>query len=115
VLGASSNPQRYSHMAIALLKEKGFPVVPVHPALPEILGLPVGKRLADISHEIHTLTLYVGARHLPPMTGEILRMSPRRVIFNPGTESVEVIEALRRAGIDCIEGCTLVMLKTGQF
>jgi len=115
VLGASANPQRYSHMAIVLLKEKGFPVVPIHPALEEIQGLPVVKRLADIQHEIHTLTLYLSAKHLPPMIGEIVQLAPRRVIFNPGTESVETIEALRRAGSDCIEACTLVMLTTGQF
>ena len=115
VLGASANPHRYSHMAIVLLKEKGFPVVPIHPALEEIQGLPVVKRLADIQHEIHTLTLYVSAKHLPQIIGEIVRLAPRRVIFNPGTESVETIEALSRSGIECVEGCTLVMLKTGQF
>lgn len=115
VLGASQNPQRYSHMAIVLLTDMGFPVVPVHPALPEIHGLPVAKRLADIGHEIHTLTIYIGARHLPPLIDEIARLRPQRVIFNPGTEDAGVIEALSRSGIECVEGCTLVMLKTGQF
>jgi len=115
VLGANPNPERYSNMAIALLKERGFSVVPIHPALPEIHGLQVAKRLGDIGHEIHTLTLYVGARHLPPLLDDIKRLAPRRVIFNPGTENTEVIEALSEAGIDCVEGCTLVMLKTGQF
>lgn len=115
VLGANPNPERYSNMAIVLLKEMGFPVVPVHPALPEIEGLSVAKRLGDIEHDIHTLTLYVGAKHLPPLVDEILRMRPQRVIFNPGTENTGVIEALRQSGIECVEGCTLVMLKTGQF
>jgi predicted CoA-binding protein len=55
--------------------------------LSEIHGLPVAKRLADIGHEIHTLTLYVGAKHLPPLIQDIVRLGPRRVIFNPGTEN----------------------------
>ena len=115
VLGASPNPERYSNMAVVLLKEMGFQVVPVHPALPEIEGLTVVKYLGDIQCEIHTLTLYVGAKHLPPLLEEIVRLGPRRVIFNPGTENAEVIEALRQSEIECVEGCTLVMLKTGQF
>lgn len=115
VLGANPNPERYSNMAIVLLKEKGFQVVPVHPALSEIEGLPAAKHLGDIRCEIHTLTLYVGAKHLPPLVEAIVRLGPRRVIFNPGTANAEVIETLSRSGIECVEGCTLVMLKTGQF
>ncbi len=46
---------------------------------------------------------------------EVVRLGPRRVIFNPGTENAVVIETLSRSGIECVEGCTLVMLKTGQF
>lgn len=115
VLGANPNPERYSNMAIVLLKEMGFHVVPIHPALPEIEGLPAAKNLGDIQCEIHTLTLYVGARHLPPLIEAIVRLGPRRVIFNPGTENPGVIETLSRSGIECVKGCTLVMLKTGQF
>ena len=115
VLGASPNPERYSNMAVVLLKEMGFQVVPVHPALPEIEGLTAAKRLGDIGHDIHTLTLYIGAKHLPPLIEEIVRLGPRRVIFNPGTENAGVIETLSSSGIECVEGCTLVMLKTGQF
>jgi uncharacterized protein len=115
VLGASPNPARYSHMAVTLLKSMGFPVIPIHPAVPEINGVPAVKCLADIRLEIHTLTLYVGARHLPALVGDIVRLRPQRVIFNPGTESPAAMDALGREGIACIEGCTLVMLKTGVF
>jgi len=37
------------------------------------------------------------------------------VIFNPGTESVLVQQRLDQAGIVWLEGCTLVMLRTGVF
>ena len=42
-------------------------------------------------------------------------MSGRRVIFNPGTENGELEAALRAAGIESEEACTLVLLRTGQF
>jgi len=37
------------------------------------------------------------------------------VIFNPGTENFELEEFLEKNGIETIEGCTLVMLNTGQY
>jgi predicted CoA-binding protein len=115
VLGASANPDRYSNMAVRRLQEAGHSVIPVNPALPEIEGLPVAKSLDAITAPVDTLTLYVGTQRLAPMIEEIVRLAPKRVIFNPGTESAELAAALDRAGIPHVEACTLVMLQTGQF
>ena len=114
VLGASDNPERYSHKAVLLLQEHGHRVLPVHPALESIAGLPVVKDLGSLP-AVETLTLYVGSARLPAMTEEIVRLRPGRVIFNPGTESPELQTALTAAGIPWEEACTLVMLRTGQF
>jgi predicted CoA-binding protein len=115
VLGASNNPERYANMAVHRLREAGHRVIPVNPALTEIEGLPVAKSLGDITDPIDTLTLYVGPQRSAPMTEDIIRLAPKRVIFNPGTESEELATALDRAHIPHLEACTLVMLQTGQF
>ena len=115
VLGASNNPERYSNMAVRRLREAGHHVIPVSPAFPAIEGLPVAKSLGEIEEPVDTLTLYVGPQRLAALTDEILRLAPKRVIFNPGTESPELAAALDRAGITHLEACTLVMLQTGQF
>ena len=114
VLGASDNPERYSQKAVVLLREHGHHVIPIHPALESVAGLPVVKSLRD-APPVDTLTLYVGAAKLPAMTDDIVGLRPGRVIFNPGTESPEVQAALDAAGISWLEACTLVMLQTGQF
>lgn len=115
VLGASANPDRYSNMAVRRLLDAGHRVIPIHPAPGTIEGLPVVKSLADIGEPVDTLTLYVGPQRLAPLAWEIVRLAPRRVIFNPGTECPEVAAALDRAGIAHTEACTLVLLQTGQF
>jgi hypothetical protein len=46
ILGASDNPERYSHRALLLLKQHGHEVVPVHPKLVVIEETPV---VADLS------------------------------------------------------------------
>ena len=114
VLGASDNPERYSHQAVLLLQSHGHRVIPVHPALPVIAGLPVVPAVKDLP-PVDTLTLYIGAAGLPAMIEDIVHLRPGRVIFNPGTECPELQHALTAAGIPWMEACTLVLLRTGQF
>jgi hypothetical protein len=45
----------------------------------------------------------------------ILSLAPRRIIFNPGTENPDLQALATSNGIQAIEACTLVMLKTGQY
>ena len=115
VLGASRKPARYSNQAVRLLKKVGYRVVPVHPKLAEIEGIAVSPRLCMINDKVHTLTLYVGPERSREVMQELVDLNPARVIFNPGTESTELEDTLRSHHIECIHGCTLVMLRTGQF
>lgn len=115
VLGASHKPERYSNMAVNLLIEHGHEVYPVNHVRESILGLKVYKSIGDIEVKIDTLTLYVNSKHVDAEVDNIINLSPRRVIFNPGTESKSAIDAFKENGITVVQGCTLIMLKTGQF
>jgi predicted CoA-binding protein len=116
VLGATAKPARYANQVIRLLRSKGYVhITPVHPRLTKSEGLPVTHQLSDIREPVDTLTLYVGPARLEPMTADIVDLKPARVIFNPGTESARLQQALDQAGIPWEEACTLVLLRTGQF
>jgi predicted CoA-binding protein len=115
VLGASNKPRRYSNQAVKLLLEKGYRVTPVHPKQEIIEGLPVAPDLGAVSRPVDTLTLYVGPERLTPLIDEVIALRPARVIFNPGTESRELIQRVEHAGIPWLEACTLVLLRIGTF
>ena len=115
VLGASNKPARYAHQAQRLLMELGYPVIPVHPKLAHIEGIEVVPDLRMIREPVHTLTLYVGAERSRVLIPAIVALNPARVIFNPGSESAELEDALRAHHIDFLHACTLVMLRTRQF
>lgn len=115
ILGASDKPERYANKAQKLLREHGHTVIPVHPTRKVIDGIDVIPQLSDIKQPVDTLTLYLGADRLKPLIPAIVGLKPRRVIFNPGTESDDVQQALSDAGIAFEEACTLVLLNTGQF
>lgn len=115
VLGASNKPERYSFKAVRLLREKGHTVLPVHPALAHVDGLPVWPSLKAIPDAVDTVTLYLSPRNQEPVMEELLNCGARRVIFNPGTENPELAERLRARSKEVVLACTLVLLTTGQF
>ena len=115
IIGASNNPERYSHRALLLLRKQGHEVVPVHPKLAEIEGIPVVADVALISGPVDTVTMYVGPAISAGLQEKIIALKPRRIIFNPGAENASLADALQKAGIACEEACTLVLLSTGQF
>jgi predicted CoA-binding protein len=98
-----------------LLKEHGHVVIPVNPVEEQIEELPVAHSLTDIGGGVDTLTVYVGPKHIGALIDDIVRLKPKRVILNPGTESDELKTALGKHNIPFLEACTLVLLKTGQY
>ena len=115
ILGASPKPDRYSNQALRLLAQYDHRPFPVNPAFAEIEGLKCYPTLAEISEPLHTVTLYLGAARSTPLIDQILAAEPERIILNPGAENDELTEAASSVGIEVVEGCTLVMLKTGLF
>ncbi len=115
VLGASDKQDRYSYKALMLLNEHGFNVIPIHPKLKTIENIPVRESLDKVTEKIDTITMYVGPEISKTLVLDFVRIKPKRMIFNPGAENPPIYTALKDAGINVIEACTLVMLKTGQI
>lgn len=114
VYGASTNPARYAFIATELLLSKGHEVVLVGHKPGEIDGIEIQVGQPDLA-DIHTVTLYVGPKNQMDLLAYVMRLQPKRVIFNQGTENPELMKQLAAEGIEVEEACTLVMLHTGQF
>lgn len=115
VLGASPKEDRYAYKAMKMLQEHGHTAIPVNPAFEEVLGEKCRKSIGEVEGGIDTVTLYVGEARSEPLIGEILKAQPRRIIFNPGAENPNLARQAEAKGIEVVEGCTLVMLRTGAF
>jgi len=116
VIGASTNPSRYAYIAANMLKDYGHEVVPVGIKKGEL----VGKEILNLKDnpqvdDVDTVTLYVGPHNQEPWYDYVLGLNPKRIIFNPGTENGHLEKMAEDKGIEVVEGCTLVMLRAGQF
>ena len=115
VLGASTKTERYSNKAQQKLAEHGYEVLPVSRRVEEINGVMSVTSLLDIDVPVDTVTVYLRPEILTTLIEELIELSPRRVIFNPGTESGILADQLVEADIEITEACTLVLLSTNQF
>ncbi|MCP5537080.1 MAG: CoA-binding protein [Akkermansiaceae bacterium] len=115
IIGASPREDRYSNMAQKALTAAGHTVLPYHPSGGEIDGVAVITDLNDELPPIDTVTIYVRPEILSTMIEKLIALKPGRVIFNPGTEDAVLEKGLRAEGIEVVEACTLVMLKTAQY
>ncbi len=115
VLGASPKPERYSNKAVRLLRKFGHPVVAVGLRDAVIEDVPITRPEEVKEKDIHTVTLYLSPENQKAYYDFILSLQPKRVIFNPGTENPELKKLLEEKGIETVENCTLVMLRSGLF
>jgi predicted CoA-binding protein len=116
IIGATTNPARYAYLAARMLKEYNHEIVPV--GIKD--GAVFGEEILDIFQKpavrnVHTVTLYIGAQRQPEHIDYILSLQPKRIIFNPGTENEEFIRKAKEQGVETLEACTLLMLRSLQY
>jgi len=115
ILGASTNIERYSNKAFYKLKAASHTVF----ALGSRAGV-IGDTKVYTEHQsewknVDTVTLYLSPVRQETYYDYLLKLKPRRVVFNPGTENKKLESLLREAGIETEQACTLVLLATNQY
>ncbi|WP_263769865.1 CoA-binding protein [Propionivibrio soli] len=115
VVGASTNEERYSNKAMKMLLEYGHNVIPIAPKEEVVLGRKVVASLSAVDQPVDTVTMYLSAARQAETVDALIKLKPRRVIFNPGAENPTQYPRLSKAGIEVVEACTMVLLRTNQF
>lgn len=114
VFGASVKPDRYSHMAVAKLRNYKHDVVAFGMSSGEVSGVEIDTELITYK-DVDTITLYMNPKRQKTYYNYLIGLKPRRVLFNPGTENPEFYAELRKHNITYEEACTLVLLSTNQY
>lgn len=114
VLGASTKSWRVSNQAVNRLQENGFEVVPVGIRAGAIAGIAIELGQPEVEG-VDTITLYLNAENQKQYYDYILSLQPKRIIFNPGAENMELYRLANEKGIEVENACTLVMLAIGSY
>jgi uncharacterized protein len=116
IIGATTDRSRYAWLAASMLTQYNHEIVPIGIKKGELFG----TEIQDIYGKpqipgVDTVTLYIGPQRQPEWYDYILSLKPKRIIFNPGTENDQFENMAEEKGIEVVEGCTLVMLRTNQY
>ena len=116
VIGASPNPSRYAYIASHELQKHEHEFVPIGIRTGQIAGQKIlNLREEPEIEQVDTVTMYIHPRHQPEWYDYILKLSPNRLIFNPGAENEELAHLARKKGIEVVYACTLVMLNLETY
>ncbi len=116
IIGATPNTSRYAYMAAESLTDKGHEIVPVGIKTGVVFDKPILNLKNKPKIEgVDTVTMYIGPQHQEEWMDYIVGLSPKRIIFNPGTENPEFEQYARNKGIEVEEACTLVLLSIGAY
>lgn len=114
IIGASTNPERYSYKAAERLLAHGHEIVMVANRADRLFDIDILTDIPALA-DIHTVTMYVSAKNQSAYYQKIIALKPKRVVFNPGTENPEFEEFLAKNGIETECACTLVLLATDSY
>lgn len=114
IIGATPNPHRYAYKAANKLVNHHHQIINIGVKNGTVGNVPIEKP-GVIYQNVDTVTLYINPTIQPQYYDYILDTKPKRVIFNPGTENIELVQLLEKNNIEAVYACTLVLLSTGQY
>jgi predicted CoA-binding protein len=116
IIGATTDRSRYAFLAASMLKSYNHEIVPIGIKKGEVFGAQI-LNIYDRPQveDVHTITLYIGPQRQPEWYEYLVSLKPKRIIFNPGTENETLEQLAEDNGIEVVQGCTLVMLRSHQY
>ncbi len=102
VVGASPDPERPSHRIARRLIGWGYTVIPVRPAVKEILGEKAYARLADVPGPIDLVNVFRAAREAPEIVEQCIALGVKAVWFQEGIVNETAAGRARAAGLTVV-------------
>jgi len=110
LVGASDKPNRASFNILRYLLQSGYRVLPVNPALTEVLGQRVyptleaaqAALLAETGKGIDLVNVFRASEFVPDLVDEVLRLEIPYLWLQDGVEHVEATARARAAGVLCV-------------
>ena len=105
VVGCSPDPLRDSHRIAALLQRRGYRVVPVNPAVGEVLGERSYPSLADVAEEgidVEVVDVFRRSDQAGRHVDEAIQIGAKAVWLQLGVIDVAAAARARAAGLDVV-------------
>ncbi len=102
VVGLSAKPDRPSFRVASYLKEKGYTIVPVNPAFPEILGETCYPSLSAVPLPVDIVDIFRASEYVGPIVEEAIRKRARAVWMQLGVINAPAASRAVAAGLTVV-------------
>ena len=102
VVGLSPRAERPSYRVSRAMQGFGYRIVPVRPAVSEVLGEKAYARLSDIPFEVDLVDVFRNPDDVGPIVDECIALGVRRLWLQDGVVNEEAAEKARAAGITVV-------------
>jgi predicted CoA-binding protein len=102
VVGLSPKPDRPSFAVSQAMQRFGYRIVPVRPALEQVLGETAYARLADIPFPVDLVNVFREAAAIPGVVEEALAIATPAIWIQEGIVHEEAAEQARAAGLTVV-------------
>jgi hypothetical protein len=99
VVGLSPNPARPSYRVAQSMQGYGFNIVPVHPAVKEILGMKAYPRLADIPVPVDLVNVFRRAEFIDGIVDDCLALKLKSIWIQEDIVNEPAALRARQAGM----------------
>lgn len=98
VVGLSDNPERTSYMVSKAMQDSGYEIIPVNPAVSEVLGVKAVKALKDIEGHVDIVNVFRRSEFLPEIAKEFAEIDADIFWAQLGVENEEAHNFLKEKG-----------------
>lgn len=102
VVGLSPKPDRPSHTVARALQRFGYRIVPVRPAVDEVLGEKAYARLADIPFPVDLVDVFRAPEHVPAIVEAAIAIGAKALWLQEGVVNAEAAERAQAAGLTVV-------------
>jgi predicted CoA-binding protein len=108
VVGLSDNPERASYHVAAYLQKHGYRIIPVNPAVTEVLGEPSYPGLREVPVPVDLVDVFRRSEAVPPIVEDAIAIGAKAVWMQEGVVHEEAAARARAAGLKVVmDRCTL--------
>jgi hypothetical protein len=102
VVGLSDKPDRDSHRVAAYLQRAGYRVIPVNPAVSEVLGEKAYASVRDVPEKIDVVDVFRRADAVPAIVDDAIAVGAKAVWMQDGIVHNEAADKARAAGLKVV-------------
>ena len=102
VVGLSDKPDRDSYQVAAYLQERGYRIIPVNPAVREVLGEKAYARLRDVPEKIDLVDVFRKPEAVPDVVDEAIAVGAKAVWMQEGIVHNAAADKARAAGLQVV-------------